>query len=313
MRLKRFSSSKLEDLIARGIIHMKDPEGGDGGGSNGGEGDDAEGDEGEGEDGDPGDAEGQGSDGGSSDGAGDDEDDGEGDGGEKPTDREAKLLKEVMKHKGKAREALEASKKVQTDLNNLKAALGDLKPEDISQIVADRKQQKIKDQEKRGEYDRIVEQMRNENQAALNAVGEELKTKKAELATALETIESLTVGREFSDSAFIRENSALPPSIARKEFGEYFDNVDGVVVGYDKPRGSENRTPLVDANGNPKKFNDAIKQLFEGHPDSKSLLRAKAKPGSQSKTVADPGKGADKGTTDSRSPRDKIRAGLSAS
>lgn len=190
-------------------------------------------------------------------------------------DEAAKLLKDVMKHKDRA-------KNLESELNSLKTVLGDLKPEDVAKLVSQQKEQERLALEKRGEYDRIMEQVRQEHTREKGTLSEQIEALRAELNAKDQRIEEMTVGRSFSESAFIREKSKLPPSIARKEFGTHVDLVDGQVVVFDKPRGAAERTPLVDANGSYKSFEEAIAQLYASHPDSKDLIKAQGKPGAGS-------------------------------
>lgn len=239
-------------------------------------------------DGDRGNGDGEG------DGAGDDDDAGDdpakgdpsGDGDDKgksddkPTDREAQLLKDMMKWKDEARKAQDLAKQIQDQL-------GDIDPATARKLAADAKERERADLEKKGEYDRIVKQMRDENAKQLSAKDTELSDTQKALAEARQQIADLTVGTQFRSSEFIAKQSTLPPTIAQKEFGEYFEYVDGQMVPYDKPKGAAERTMLVDANGNPKPFDQAIAELYQQHPDAKSLIRATVKPGASSKNQAD--------------------------
>lgn len=191
------------------------------------------------------------------------------------SDEAAKLLRDVMKHKDRAKQAEE-------QLNALKGALGDLKPEDVAALVAQQKEQERLSLEKRGEYDRILEQVRTEHTKEKSTLSEQIEALKAQLNERDSQIQEMTVGRAFSESVFIREQSKIPASIARKEFGNHVELIDGQVVVYDKPKGAADRTPLVDANGKYKAFEDAIAALYAGHPEATSLIKQKGKPGSGS-------------------------------
>jgi hypothetical protein len=228
----------------------------------------------------------------------------------KISENEAKLLKEVMDKKKTIADTKRAKEQSDAELSLLKGALGDLSVEDISSLIKGKKDAEIKDAEDKGEYTRIVDTMKSENQQIVDALKEELREANDKLAGAVVKIEDMSVGRQFSESSYILENSALPPSIARKEFGLNFDTVDGVVIGYDKPRGAAERTPIVDAAGEPKPFNEAIQSLFEKHPDMKSIIKAKAKQGAKSATDSSlPGK--EPSDQAPRSSISKISAGLS--
>lgn len=212
------------------------------------------------------------------DGEGDGDDDGKPNKSSGLSDEAAKLLRDVMKHKDRAKQA-------ETELTKLREALGDLKPEDVTALVQARKEQERKDLEKRGEYDRILEQVRQEQERERTSLSEQIDALRQQLNERDSKIEEMTIGRSFSESAFIREKSRIPASIARKEFGTHVDLVEGQIVVFDKPRGAAERTPIVDANGSYKSFEEAIAQLYSSHPDSKDLLKVQGKPGSGSSTV----------------------------
>jgi hypothetical protein len=198
----------------------------------------------------------------------------------KPTDREATLLKDTMKWKDKTRE-LEASLKAIQD------QLGDVDPATARKLASDAKERERADLEKKGEYERIVKQMRDENAKLLEGKDTELSETSKALAAAQKQIDNLTVGAQFRSSEFIAKQSTLPPTIAQKEFAEHFEFEDGQMVPYDKPKGESDRTKMVDANGNPKTFEAAIAELFNKHPDAKSLIRTTVKPGAGSKNQSD--------------------------
>lgn len=196
----------------------------------------------------------------------------------KLSDTEAKLLREVMQFKA-------TNKTLEASLNELKSVLGDVKPEDVRALLQERAERERAELEAKGEYQRILEQVKQENEREKGTLSTRLSELQEALSQRDRQIEEMTVGRSFYESAFIRENSVITPSMARKEFGEHFDLVDGKVVAYDKPRGAAERTPIVDAQGNPKSFEDAVQALYAAHPESKHLLKPKGKPGAGSNTV----------------------------
>lgn len=197
-----------------------------------------------------------------------------------PSDAEAKLLKEVMERKA-------SEKALKEQLAALTGSLGDLKADDIAKLVQEKKDRERADLEKRGEYDRILEQVKGEHAKVIETLQTEIASLKGETTKRADELVELTVGRSFSESQFIRDRSVLPASIARREFGAYVDLVDGVPVVHDKPRGAAERTPLVGADGKPKSFEEGIAALYEKHPDSKSLLKALGNPGAGSHTNTD--------------------------
>lgn len=193
----------------------------------------------------------------------------------KPSDAEAKLLKEVMALKEKQRIA-------DAELKAYKDAAGESKPEDLKALIDAKKDADRQALEKRGEYDRILEQVKTEHAKELDTLKNDLAAARLEISQRDDTLVELTVGRSFSDSAFIREKSVLPASIARNQFGTYVDIVDGSAVVYDKPRGTAERTPFVGADGKPKSFDEGLAALYAAHPDHKSLIKAQGKPGAGS-------------------------------
>jgi predicted RNase H-like nuclease (RuvC/YqgF family) len=200
-------------------------------------------------------------------------------GDKKPTDEEAKLIKEVMKRKEEA----QALKAQLDQANGLKAqldALGGL--EALQALVKERQDAETKALEAKGDYERLKGKM-------AEAHAKEIDTLKAQVAEAGKAVEGLkaqlmeaTVGSEFGQSSFIKDELLLTPSKTRALYGSHFDFVDGKVVGYDKPRGAASRTPLVDGAGVPVSFDAAMKAIIEADPEKDHVLKSKAKPGAGS-------------------------------
>jgi hypothetical protein len=196
----------------------------------------------------------------------------------KPSDAEAKLLKELMALKDKAKSA-------EAELKAYKDAAGESKPDELKALIEAKKEAERLQLEKRGEYDRILEQVKSEHAKEIETLKGQLEQQTLLLSQKDESLVNLTVGRAFSESAFIREKSLIPASIARKEFGTHVDIVDGVAVVYDKPRGASERTPIVGADGKPKSFEDGIAALYAAHPEAKAMVRAQGKPGAGSQNA----------------------------
>lgn len=199
------------------------------------------------------------------------------------SDEVAKLVKENMKKKGE----LEAAQ------NALKAWEG-LNPDDVRKLVAaqaEAEEKRKADEEAaalaRGEFDRVKQSMADAHAAAIEAERTKAAEKDGALAAAHKVIEELTVGASFLNSKFITDNLVLPPTVARKEFGDHFETVNGVTVAYDKPKGSADRTPLVDAQGKNLAFEAAIEKLVNTHPEKDRLLKGKLAPGAKSTTTND--------------------------
>lgn len=208
------------------------------------------------------------------------------------SDTEAKLLKEVMEKKEAIRSLQEKMKQLEEGTKSEKAAaeqlkkqieeLGDL--EEIKKMLQERKQKEQQDLEAKGEWERLKKQMAEEHEKAKAELAKQLEEKKAAESNLQAQIHELTVGRAFSDSTYIRENVVIAPAMVRSLLQTHFDVVDGKVVGFDKPRGSKDRTPLVGENGNHLGFDAAIEKIITAHDDAKTLLKPKGKPGSGSGT-----------------------------
>jgi hypothetical protein len=68
-------------------------------------------------------------------------------------------------------------------------------------------------------------------------------------------------------------------------YGDHFESENGTVVAYDKPKGAEGRTKLIDGSGNPLGFEAAIKKLVDSDPERDNLVKSKVAPGAGSKTT----------------------------
>lgn len=212
---------------------------------------------------------------------------GEGEGGEKgkakPSDAEARLLKEVMTKKT----ALETAT---NELTQVKAKLKEFEGLDISKaraLLADAEEAERKRAEAAGDYEKLKTQMAASHSAEKTALQAQLDAAASAATTLQKQIAELTVGGAFSGSSFIPELT-LPASKARALYGSHFEFKDGVVVGYDKPASAADRAPLVDAAGNALSFDAALKKIVDADPDHEALYRSKQKPGAGSSTQKAP-------------------------
>ena len=280
-------------------IWAKDPIGDDFGGGGGGEGA-ADDDKGGDEPGEPSDEpKGEG------DGEGKPKDEEKKSDDNKPTDREAELLKEVMKRKESLKTLKSQLEEAQSNLQRFEG----IDPDEVRQMMQERKEAENRKLEEKGEWDRLKERMAEEHQAEKQSLAEQLEQMKSQLSEREKLIEELTIGHSFDSSGFIGEEMTLTPRKARIVYGSHFDVVDGQVVGYDKPRGEKDRTPLVDGKGDPLGFEDAIKRIVDADPDRDNLIRSKMKAGAGSKSKPDAE--APKDTQELRG-LDRIAAGLKA-
>lgn len=218
----------------------------------------------------------------------------------KPTDKEAELLKEVMKRK-------EREQKLQQELADLKGKVGDLDLDEVQKLIQDRKDQEIKDLEARGDFDRLKQRMADEHTAEVTKLQEKLNELLDKELKREKHINDLTVGSSFSQSKYVGDELTLTPTKARALYGNHFELEEGVVVGYDKPRGASERTQLVDARGNSLPFDEAMQKIIEADPEHDALVRSKVRKGSGSgskpnKETPQPGK--------TLTAREKISQGL---
>ena len=277
----------------RGSV-CRDQEGGDGagggaGGSGGGAGDDGKG--GSGDAGDDGKGDGKG---------------GAGDG--KPTDAEAKLIKEVMEKKNKLKEASAKVAELEAKIKQFEG----IDPEAIKKMLAEKADADTKALEAKGEWGRLKEQMVAQHNAALQAKETEIGNLKSALASMESTIAELTVGNSFGNSKFVAEELTLTPGKARVVFGSHFEFAEGKVVAFDKPAGSKDRTMLVNAQGEALSFDEALKKLVETDPDRDTLIKSKVKQGAGSHQQ--PGKSGKPGAEQKATlhGRDRIAEALAA-
>lgn len=193
----------------------------------------------------------------------------------KPSDAEAKLLKEVMEKKNKLKEkedALEAANE------RLKAFEG-IDPAIARKLLADQAAAEAAQLEAKGEFERVKQMMVEAHKAEKEALTAAVAEREEKLSNAERTIADLTVGAAFSQSNFISEDLVLTPAKARQIYGSHCEVENGRVVVYDKPKGESNRTKLVNGSGDALPFEDGLKKLVEMDPDRESLLRSKLAPG----------------------------------
>lgn len=201
--------------------------------------------------------------------------------GDKPTDAEAKLLKETMKAKA-------ARQKAEADLATAQAALkafDGIDPVKVRELLAAQTDAEKKALEAKGDYERLKQMMADEHKTTVEALRAQIAERDLTIANSSRTIDNLTVGQAFTGSTYVNDDLVLTPSKARTIYGAHFDVVDGEVVAYDKPRGENERTMFVDGAGKPLSFDAAMKKLIEADPDRDRLVKAKLKPGAGSKTI----------------------------
>lgn len=197
--------------------------------------------------------------------------------GRKPTDEEARLIKENMKRKA-------TEKALKEELAALKQSVEGLDLNEVRKLLAERKSAEEKQLEAKGDYERLKQRMAEEHQSTVTALNAQIAELKEALGKRESTISELTVGSQFNSSQYINGELVLTPAKARALYGAHFEIEDGKVVGYDKPRGAAGRTALVDAYGAAIPFDAAMAKIIEADPERDSLIRSKAKNGAGSGT-----------------------------
>jgi hypothetical protein len=232
---------------------------------------------------------------------------GEPSGEKKPTDEEAKLLKDVMQKKAKLQESETALAEAREQLKRFEG----IDPEAVRALLKEKSDAETAALEAKGEWSRLKERMAAEHSTEKQS----LESRIAELQSALSArdgqINELTIGTQFSASQFINNELALTPAKARVIYGEHFELVDGKVVGYDKPKSAASRTPIVDASGNTLSFDEALKKIIDADPEKDFLLKSKVKAGAGSASTVPAGKQAGVTKTDAEAKGvSRIASGL---
>lgn len=191
-------------------------------------------------------------------------------------DEKAKLLKEVMKLKEKAKAEEEARKKLEAEYKgiDLEAARAALKAAEEAEN---------KELERKGEYERLLAKQKEKADALIEAERNKATEMEKKLQDAMKAVDELSLGNAFSNSKFIQDKMALTPNKTRALFGSHFEIEDGKLVAYDKPRGSTERTKLINATGDGLPFEDAIAEIVNADPDKEYLLKSETKSGANSK------------------------------
>lgn len=223
--------------------------------------------------------------------------------GNKPSDAEAKLLREVMDKKTKLRDTETQLAQVKEQLKKFEG----IDPEAVRKLLGEKAEAERKKLEEKGNWDALRQQMNEAHEKDLKARDELLSQTKEQLTSLQSQIAELTVGNAFGQSKFIHEELVLTPSKTRQVYGSHFEFNGEQIVAYDKPIGAKTRTMLVDGKGDPLSFEAAMKKLVELDPDRDQLLKSKARQGAGSRTD-NRGSAPEKKTE--MSARDRIAAGL---
>lgn len=225
----------------------------------------------------------------------------------KPTDEEAKLLKEVMKRKDNETALKAKADELESKLKSFEG----IDPVAVKKLLDDQKAAETKALEDKGEWDRLKVRMGEEHTTEKQKLLDQITALQTELGAKEGRINDMTVGGSFTGSEFIGKELTLTPSKARVIYGSHFElNEEGQVVGYDKPKGASNRTALVDSMGNPVAFDAALRKIVESDPDAEHLIKVGMKRGAESQNKNIHGKGKEEQVE--KTGLDKINAGIGA-
>lgn len=207
----------------------------------------------------------------------------------KMSENERNLLAEVMQKKEANKslsDQMEALKTKADEQKELLSQFGEITPDQVTKMLQDKRaaEEAILEGEKDWESlkARIGEQNKKEREELTVTFEEKIKALEEKLAKKDSSIREMTIGEEFSTSSFLKDKTAITPRIARKMYEGNFETEKGKVVGYDKPAGSENRVMLVNGDGNPLSFDEAMASIIKQDPDSDEILLSDIKKGAGS-------------------------------
>lgn len=237
----------------------------------------------------------------------------------KPTDEEARLLKESMKRKEQL-DAAEAAKvlseKALVEANKRLKEFEGMNPAEIRKLVDAQKKAEEDKLKAAGDWDALKKQMNDAHAAEIVKLTDTHTAEKTQLIdanTSLATnIANLTVGGAFGSSPYVRDELVLTVGKARIVYGGHFEFKDGKVIAFDKPAGAAGRTMFIDGKGEPLGFEDALKKIVDADPDRDDVLRSKLKEGAGSGSKLIPGKKANEGS-DEKVGRTRIADALNKS
>lgn len=218
----------------------------------------------------------------------------------KVTDETAKLLREVMKLKEKAKAEEDARKKLEETYKGI-----DL--EAAKEALKKAEEAEEKELERKGEYERLLAKQKEKAEVLIEAEKTRSKEMEEKLQNAMKAVDELSLGNAFANSKFIQDKLALTPNKTRALYASHFEIEEGKLIAYDKPRGSPDRTKLISATGDTLPFEEAISEIINTDPDKEYLLKVETKSGAGSK-----GSNArsDTGTNKILDPISKIAEGL---
>lgn len=197
------------------------------------------------------------------------------------SDSGAKLLRELMEKKSSLKEVKDQLADTKLQLSQFDG----INVDEIKAILKEREESNLKELEAKGEWDRLKANLLEQHTTERTSLEDRIKELQSSLQSKDSSIHGLTIGSAFSASRYIADELTLTPSKAQIIYGSHFEYQDGKIVGYDKPKGSGERTQLIGSDGEPLMFDQAVARIIESDEDKDHLLRSKTKPGANSGTV----------------------------
>lgn len=199
----------------------------------------------------------------------------------KISDKEADLLKEVMKHKTKSKETEAALLALKSEFSKFEG----INLDEVKELLNQKKDSDTKKLEDQGQWDLLKKQMAEENQKLVKVHADRSSELQALVDLQQSKIDKLTLGHTFNTSPFILNELNLSSEKTRIIYGSHFELQGDQIVAYDKPKGTDSRVQLVDASGDALSFEESMRKIVESDADKDRLIKSKIKQGSGSGTT----------------------------
>ena len=201
--------------------------------------------------------------------------------GSQMSEKEAELLKELMKYKTKGKESEAALLALKADLSKFDG----INLDEVRELLAGKKESETKKLEETGQWDLLKKQMAEENNKLVKVQSDKTSELQALVDLQQSKIDKLTLGHSFNTSPFILNELTLSSEKTRIIYGSHFELEGDKIVAYDKPKGADSRVQLVDASGDSLGFEASMRKIIESDADKDRLIKSKQKVGSGSGTT----------------------------
>ena len=193
-----------------------------------------------------------------------------------PSEEEKRLERDLAR---RAKALADAQTTIQDLQKQLKSFDG-IDPAAVRELLASQAKAEEDKLKASGDFEALKARMVGEHKKEIDTERARVQEMEASIKGFQKQIHELTIGSAFDNSSFLRDQTVLTPSKARRVYEDHFEVKDGRVVAFDRPVGEKDRQPIVDARGNPLAFDEAIKQIVEADPDRDRLLKSSVRQGS---------------------------------